>query len=296
MKALISQQAAQPHLGMISSEKDAQVLQTTTKFKSVELNEKYLFISIRDQQEGHKLDEEIMIAQREAELDTSDFAPAYEANQRIQQRMLERTGPDASEEDRQQMRAGGLKMSLWETRKLNEHHQSLLKEQLWQQKHLETQNYRELKKSFLSDAQKVQSDQTEMVRLEVAKQREIKRIIKSEQNNEMNKNLSVFLNLNNEERILRQELVDKQHELQAKEKQMKIANIVHQSKVRVLKREEREKFIGSFIQAKNLIEKQMKIGNHIRDKKARKETNKRKVMTIKSSKVDEQMALPITTK
>ena len=34
---------------MISTEKDAQVLQKTTKFKSVELNEKYLFISIRDQ-------------------------------------------------------------------------------------------------------------------------------------------------------------------------------------------------------------------------------------------------------
>ena len=43
----------------------------------------------------------------------------------------------------------------------------------------------------------------------------------------MTKNLSVFLNLNNEERILRQELVDKQHELQAKEKQLKIANVVH---------------------------------------------------------------------
>ena len=30
---------------------------------------------------------------------------------------------------------------------------------------------------------------------------------------------------------------------------------MHQNKVRVLKREERDKFIGSFIQAKNLIEK-----------------------------------------
>ena len=28
--------------------------------------------------------------------------------------------------------AGGLKMTLWETRKLNEHHQSLMKEQIWQ--------------------------------------------------------------------------------------------------------------------------------------------------------------------
>ena len=134
------------------------------------------------------------------------------------------------------------------------------------------------------------------VKQEVAKQREIKRIIKMEQNNEMTKNLSIFLNLNNEERILRQELVDKQHELEAKEKQLKIANVVHQGKVRLLKREEREKFIGSFIQAKNLIEKQMKVGNHIRSKKAIKEQNKKKVHTLKHSKVDEQMALPITTK
>ena len=48
VKALLCEQASQPHQGMISTEKDAQVLQTTTKFKSVELNEKYLFISIRD--------------------------------------------------------------------------------------------------------------------------------------------------------------------------------------------------------------------------------------------------------
>ena len=187
-------------------------------------------------------------------------------------------------------------MSLWETRKLNEHHQSLLKEQLWQQKHMETQNYREQKKSFLRDNLHTNINKVDQVRQEVAKQREIKRIIKTEQNNELNKNLSVFLNLNNEERILRQELVDKQHELQAKEKQLKKANIVHQNKVRHLKREEREKFIGSFIQAKNLIEKQMKIGNHIRDKKYVKDVNKKKVQTVKTSKADEQMALPITTK
>ena len=68
---------------MISTEKDAQVLQKTTKFKSVELNEKYLFISIRDQQEGSKLDQEIINYNREAELDTTDIAPAYEASQRI---------------------------------------------------------------------------------------------------------------------------------------------------------------------------------------------------------------------
>jgi hypothetical protein len=69
------------------------------------------------------------------------------------------------------------------------------------------------------------------------------------------KNLSVFVNLNAEERLLRSELVDKQSELQFKEKQLKIANIVHQAKIRALKKEEREKFVGSFAQAKNLIDK-----------------------------------------
>jgi hypothetical protein len=53
----------------------------------------------------------------------------------------------------------------------------------------------------------------EQYRQEAKKQREIHRIIKEEQTNELQKNLNVFLNLNNEERILRQELVDKQHEL-----------------------------------------------------------------------------------
>lgn len=65
----------------------------------------------------------------------------------------------------------------------------------------------------MSEATKEHNSHVDKVRQEVAKQREINRIIKTEQNNELTKNLSVFLNLNNEERILRQELVDKQHEL-----------------------------------------------------------------------------------
>lgn len=87
----------------------------------------------------------------------------------------------------------------------------------------------------------------------------------------------MFLNLNNEERILRQELVNKQHELIQKEKQLKIASVVQEHKTRILKREEREKFVGSFAQAKNLIERQMKIGNAIRDRKKIIIENKRKV-------------------
>ena len=48
VKAMISKQQAQAHQGMISTEKDARILQQSTRFKSVELNEKHLFISIRD--------------------------------------------------------------------------------------------------------------------------------------------------------------------------------------------------------------------------------------------------------
>ena len=50
----------------------------------MELNEKYLFISIRDQYEGNKLDQEIINYNREGDLDATDFAPAYGDNQRIQ--------------------------------------------------------------------------------------------------------------------------------------------------------------------------------------------------------------------
>lgn len=77
---------------------------------------------------------------------------------------------------------------------------------------------------------------------------------------------------------------------------MKIANVLHQQKVRILKREEREKFIGSFSQAKNLIEKQMKIGNHIREKKKVKEENKRRVHSVKNQRSDVQMSVPLKTK
>lgn len=54
-------------------------------------------------------------------------------------------------------------------------------------------------------------------------------------------------------------------ELQYKERFLKRVNVRHQAKVSSMKREEREKFIGTFAQAKNLIEKQMKLGNLIRD-------------------------------
>ena len=63
----------------------------------------------------------------------SAFAPGYEANQKIKQSMLQSAIAADGEES-----ASALKMTLWETRKLNEHHQSLMKEQIWQQKNIDT--------------------------------------------------------------------------------------------------------------------------------------------------------------
>jgi len=51
------------------------------------------------------------------------------------------------------------------------------------------------------------------LRNEDTKYRQIKKIIKEEQQNEVKKNLQVFVNLNLEEKILRNELVDRQTEL-----------------------------------------------------------------------------------
>ena len=70
----------------------------------------------------------------------------------------------------------------------------------------------------------------------------------------MRKNLKVFTNLNLEEKVLRNELVDRQNELLQKEKQLKMANVVQKAKVGRLRKEERDKFVGSFAQAKKLIE------------------------------------------
>ena len=63
-----------------------------------------------------------------------------------------------------------------------------------------------------------------------------------------------------------------------------------------MKKEEREKFVGSFAQAKNLIEKQMKLGNLIRDQKVQLNKNKKKVSIIKQDKVQENHVVAIKNK
>ena len=66
---------------------------------------------------------------------------------------------------------------------------------------------------MLQIAQEDRLGEQEKARNEIMKTREIKKIIKTEQEKELDKNLTMFLNLNNEERLLRQELADKQTEL-----------------------------------------------------------------------------------
>ena len=117
---------------MISTEKDARALQHSTRFKSVELNEKYLFMSVKDNQEANAIDKEITKYNNKDQIDLTAMAGKYENTQTIKASLM------GQEEDGET----ALKMTLWETRKLNEHHQSLVKEQLWQQKNLETQMYR----------------------------------------------------------------------------------------------------------------------------------------------------------
>ena len=84
--------------------------------------------------------------------------------------------------------------------------------------------------------------------------------------------------------------------MQRKENELKIANVSHDRRVSNIKKEERAKFTGSFAQAKNLIEKQMKIGNHLRDKKKVTEDNRRKVHSVKCSRSDDIMSQPLKTK
>ena len=97
--------------------------------------------------------------------------------------------------------------------------------------------------------------------------REITKIIHTEQKYELDKNLQVFLALNREEKHLRKELVEKQHEVDYKEKYLKKMQVAQQHKRLQEKKAEETSFVQGFMHAKNLIEKQMKIGRKIKDNK-----------------------------
>jgi len=71
---------------------------------------------------------------------------------------------------------------------------------------------------------------------------------------------------------------------------------VQKAKIGRLRREEREKFIGSFIQAKNLIENQLKVGYHIKLQKQFKTENKKKAELVKLKKLEHQVTVPVQSK
>ena len=118
-----------------------------------------------------------------------------------------------------------------------------------------TQEFRSLKEADKVEVRREELCLLEDKQQEVLKQREIKKMIKGEQKAELDRNIQVFLHLNKEEKGLRKELCDKQIELQFKERYLRRVNVRQQHKNQQMKREERDKFIGSFAQAKNLIEK-----------------------------------------
>ena len=93
--------------------------------------------------------------------------------------------------------------------------------------HKKTQEFRALKKEVRDEVMKGDELVREEKRMEVSKQNDIKKIIKNEQKQELNKNIEVFLHLNKEEKGLRKELCDKQMELQYKERYLKRVNVRH---------------------------------------------------------------------
>ena len=116
------------------------------------------------------------------------------------------------------------------------------------------------------------------------KVREISKIIQNEQKSELDKNMQIFLHLNREERNLRKELVEKQQEVEYKEKYYRKVLIQEQHKAVQEKREEKLNFINPFMQAKNLIEKQMKIGRKIKEAKVQREIKRGKVARVKEER------------
>jgi hypothetical protein len=52
VKTMLARQALQPHQGMILTDKDARTLQSNNQFKSVELNEKFLNVTLQGASEN----------------------------------------------------------------------------------------------------------------------------------------------------------------------------------------------------------------------------------------------------
>lgn len=185
VQSLIPTQAAQLHQGMILTDKDAAQLEANNKFKSIELNEKFLNISVNDIKEENILDREI--ANYKAQQEVKGFAPSafledpanLESAQSSAINLLHHpgTGFDTSQ------------LTLYQLRRLNQEHQAQQKEMAWAKKTFETQQYRAEKDDEKEYNEMQKRQKLDTLKQEVEKQREIKRIIKAEQKNELDKNL-----------------------------------------------------------------------------------------------------------
>jgi hypothetical protein len=156
-------------------------------------------------------------------------------------------------------------LSFYDIRKINEANLKEMKGRMQDHIKKKIQEHRMLKDQDRVEHKRRELEGLEDKQADVLKQHKIDQLIKSEQKAELDRNIAVFRHLNKEEKGLRRELCDKQVELQFKERYLRRVNIRQNNYKAAMKKEERDKFIGNFAQAKNLIEKQMKLGNFIRD-------------------------------
>ncbi|CDW82611.1 leucine-rich repeat and iq domain-containing protein 3 [Stylonychia lemnae] len=250
IKSNFYDQLKQNHQGLILSDKDLRYVKNAYSFKKLSLqNQKVIMINYRDQHEANSMEQELMQRESRSILDLSKEAQELSL---YQSKKIQKEAYMILKERRDQT----VKQGVWEFKELKVGQKTMAKE------HLE---------KFLEEKKN-----------EVNKVREISKIIHNEQKNELSKNLAVFLTLNKEEKILRRELVEKQMEVDYKEKYLKKMNVIQMHKNHNLKKEEKEKFINSFTQAKNLIEKQMKIGKRIKDQHQEKKDKFERVQKVKN--------------
>jgi len=102
-----------------------------------------------------------------------------------------------------------LGLTLWETRKINEQNLNEMKHRMHDHIQKKTQEFRQLKLEVKHEVAKENEVLWDDKRQEVQKNREVKKIIKTEQKAELDRNIQVFLHLNKEEKGLRKELCDK---------------------------------------------------------------------------------------
>lgn len=136
-----------------------------TIYKALEVNDRFITVSVKNDLENAMLDEEI---DRHEKLKLEATLPKHVT---IRNEYKNSDGSKASET---------IQMSHYETRKLNEHHQALIREQRWLATQKETQTFRE-EKQLIEQSRLYRNEYIlNSVRNENVKQREINRIIKEE--------------------------------------------------------------------------------------------------------------------